>query len=319
MAKKTKPKYSKFIEKRTARGAKKVKADVPPLRPELSNPDPDFAYPQAPPPGAAVDPRLQAMAQMKPTVKVMVAVPTGGHPRWEFCHDLANFIGFTTLKLVATGRVDLSLSWVNGCYVAVNRNDLAVMALEQEATHILYLDDDMRFPPWALEQLLARKTDIVAANYTTRKMPIRPVTLNNIDWEDGSNPSDVVWSPEGATGLQEVDALGGGVLLVDTDVFVKLEYPFFEQWYDRKRLRNVGEDVDFCKKAQNAGYKVYIDHDLSHHVRHIGVIEHRMTAAWEAWQEMRTQAAETKAAEEADGSEHIREPEDGDRGLAKQE
>jgi len=317
--KKSKPKYSKFAEKRSSKGAKPLKADVPPLRTELANPDPDFAYPQMPPPGAAIDPQVAAMTKHKPDVKVMVAIPTGGHPRWEFCHDLANFIGFTTLKLVATGKVDLALSWVSGCYVAVNRNDLAVMALEQNATHILYLDDDMRFPPWSLEQLLARHTDIVGVNYTTRKLPIRPVTLNNIDWDDGTIPSDVVWTPPGATGLQEVDALGGGVLLVNTDVFIKVDYPFFEQWYDQKRLRNVGEDVDFCKKAQDAGYKVYIDHDLSHHVRHIGVLEHRMDKAWEIWQEMRQQAAEKKAAEEVDGSEHIREPEDGGSGLAEPE
>ena len=35
----------------------------------------------------------------------------------------------------------------------------------------------------------------------------------------------------------------------------------------------IGEDMYFCREAQKAGFKVYIDHDLSKQVRHIGVLE----------------------------------------------
>jgi hypothetical protein len=301
----------RFSAKRAKAGVPELeKADVPPLRKGVQvNPEGEFAPPPVPV-DPEVDPRLVEIAGMEPDIKVMIGIPTGGNPKWEFCHDLANLVGFSTLKLVSTGRINLSISWLAGCYVASNRNDLAVMALEQEATHILFLDDDMRFPPWALEHLLMRQQPIVGANYTTRKFPIRPVTLRNIDWTPTPEcePSDMVWTAPGATGMEEVDAVGGGVLLIDTDVFVKVKYPFFEQWYDSNRLRAVGEDVDFCKKARDAGYPVLIDHDLSHYVRHIGELEHQMDHAWAAWQEM------TKH-----GFGHVRQPEDGDSGLAESE
>jgi hypothetical protein len=35
----------------------------------------------------------------------------------------------------------------------------------------------------------------------------------------------------------------------------------------------IGEDIYFCKLAQANGMKVYVDHDLSKDVRHIGVME----------------------------------------------
>lgn len=296
---------------------KEAGQEIPALRPDLANLTPD--YPRTAPGKQELELDahgrrvLELMNASTPKQGVMIGVPTGGHPKWEFAHDLCNLIGYTALALVGPGLIDLALSWVSGCYVACNRNDLVLMARKKKVTHILFLDDDMRFPPWALEHLLARDVDIVGANYTTRKVPIRPISMLDIDWEKGDKASKCVWSQPGATGLCELDAIGGGVTLIKMSVFDKLEYPFFEQWYDMRRNRNVGEDIDFCKKALDAGFKVNIDHDLSHHVKHIGEIEHRMDLAYEAY------GAMTALQEEDDGLGLVHEPQDGDSGLAESE
>ena len=290
---------------------------VPELRPELRGGEDYGSAPPPPAPAGAhsnehAEKMIRKMQEATPEVHVMIGVPTGGNPKWEFCHDLCNLVGYSTLKLVATGQMDLALSWVNGCYVACNRNDLVVMAMKRGATHILFLDDDMRFPPWALEYLLARREQIIGANYTTRKVPIRPITMVDMDWGKGDQPSKCVWSPPGSTGIDQVEAIGGGVTLIDLAVFNKLKYPYFEQWWDESRGRNVGEDVDFCKKALDAGIPVHIDHDLSHHVRHIGDIEHRMDRAFEVYQVINMPGG-------TDGAGHLHEPEDSDSGLVEQE
>lgn len=301
------------IDKRSSTGTK----DPPPLRPEIAGKEPDYGTG----PYGGIDPTqdehgakvLKLIEEGAPQAHVMIGVPTGGNPKWEFCHDLCNLIGYTSLKLVATGITDLALSWVNGCYVACNRNDLVQMAKERHATHILFLDDDMRFPPWALEHLLMRQVPIIGANYTTRKVPIRPISMVGIDWDKGETQSRCVWTTPDNTGMSKVEAIGGGVTLIDMGVFEEVGYPYFEQYWDAKRGRNVGEDIDFCKKALDAGIPVLIDHDLSHHVRHIGEMEHRMDLAYEAYQQIAANR------EEADGLGLLCEPEDGDSGLAEPE
>ena len=52
-------------------------------------------------------------------------------------------------------------------------DDIATLmhALAVDATHILWLDSDMRFPADTLGRLLARNRDIVGANYCARRFP----------------------------------------------------------------------------------------------------------------------------------------------------
>jgi hypothetical protein len=52
----------------------------------------------------------------------------------------------------------------------------------------------------------------------------------------------------------------------------------------------MGEDVFFCKKAQELGYKVSIDHDVSHEIGHIGTFEFGHPHTWVVKEEMDKEA-----------------------------
>ena len=81
-----------------------------------------------------------------------------------------------------------------------------------------------------------------------------------------------------STGLQAVDHLGMGCVLLDARVFTKIEPPAFEFLTERTRAEDgtlvdwltVGEDVTFCRKLRDAGFEVLLDHDLSKDVYHVG-------------------------------------------------
>jgi len=64
-----------------------------------------------------------------------------------------------------------------------------------------------------------------------------------------------------------------GCMLIKANVFRTMAEPWFQIGYSPDWKTFVGEDMYFCREAQKAGFKVYIDHDVSKQVRHIGVLE----------------------------------------------
>jgi hypothetical protein len=52
----------------------------------------------------------------------------------------------------------------------------------------------------------------------------------------------------------------------------------------------MGEDVFFCKKARELGHKIYIDHDVSHEIGHIGTFEFGHPHTWVVKEEMDKEA-----------------------------
>ena len=60
------------------------------------------------------------------------------------------------------------------------------------------------------------------------------------------------------------------VKLISTRALRALAEPWFEMPYLPERQEFLGEDVYFCHKAIVAGFDIWIDHDLSKEVQHVG-------------------------------------------------
>jgi hypothetical protein len=78
-----------------------------------------------------------------------------------------------------------------------------------------------------------------------------------------------VETTEASHGLEAVDATGFGCLLMQTDVVETLGRPWFRHGLNDGG-GDVGEDIMLCRGLQRAGYTIWIDHDLSKQVGHIG-------------------------------------------------
>jgi hypothetical protein len=209
-----------------------------------------------------------------PAIRVAIAIPAGDSVKTGFAFDLANLVGSTTAT-----RTDimLRLFTVSSSVLISSREKLVLTALREDCTHILFLDSDMRFPRNALLQLLARNEYIVGANYATRAYPVQPVTFR-----DDEDPTQRVHTEPDSTGLEEVASTGFGCILIDLDVFRAMSRPWFTFEWDVKSRHVVGEDVGFARKArEELGAKVFIDHDLSQHVKHIGSWEFSLEHARE--------------------------------------
>ena len=158
-------------------------------------------------------------------------------------------------------RPDVRFVAALGIYIANLRQHCVRIAQQTSASHLCFLDADMRFPADTLDRLLAADVDIVAANYVQRTMPMWWTARVEGQWV----------SSLGRTGLQCVDAVGCGVMLIRMAVFDMVAAPWFSTPYDGQT--HIGEDVYFCRQATAAGVSVWIDHDLSQLVRHQGVVE----------------------------------------------
>lgn len=195
-------------------------------------------------------------------VKLAIAVPSQDTVSAGFALDLARLSA-----AIAGANVPFTILSSKGTLLPQQRATLVKAAQSYGATHLLWLDADMRFPSDTFRRLIEHQQAIVAANYPTKRLPILPTAEHR---ELG-----MLFTAEESSGLAEVSYCGMGVMLVDMAVYATLSQPWFILGFNPKEQEYIGEDVFFCRRAKEHGYRVLIDHDLSKEVRHVGEMEFR--------------------------------------------
>lgn len=209
-------------------------------------------------------------------MKICLCIPTRGNAPRGFMYDLLQLVMFSTAALGPDVTIDPMFG--ESTYIHCGRNELAEEALKRGAAYTLWLDDDMRFPPDALVRLLERRLPLIGANYPTRHLPPESVAIKHTGF-DKAHPMERLEIGENGREAVDVDALGFGCVLIDTAVFRRIPFPWFENYRDRDRSIWVGEDVDFCLKAKAAGIQPMCDEALSQTVAHIGSFEYKLDHA----------------------------------------
>lgn len=149
-----------------------------------------------------------------------------------------------------------------GTVIAQLRTDLASIALKKKHEWILWIDSDMHFPDTVAERLLQHNKPIVAANYSTRYKPQRSVAFLDRDNYD-------IRLKE-TQGLHEVWAVGMGCMLTHRSVFETIPKPWFSHEWDLRTESFMGEDIFFCKTAEEYGFEILVDAELSQEIGHYG-------------------------------------------------
>ena len=200
--------------------------------------------------------------------KVAVLIPSRGETKVEFVGALAQFLIRTTSQLGPDDSLGILIG--ENSYIHRNRNDLLAGALLDGATHLLWLDDDMTFPSDALWRLMKHDVAMVGVNYPKKDVAAEPTAILHTGVKSGQRIPELLYTEPEDTGLASVDAVGFGLVLMKAEVPLALKGPCFENYFDALNDRWVGEDVDFCNKVKAAGFNIYVDHDLSKDVTHVG-------------------------------------------------
>jgi len=157
------------------------------------------------------------------------------------------------------------LRFMRSTYIHVGREEVLSEALRLGATHVLWLDTDMEFPANLALRLAQHDQPVVACNYRMR---------NASDLFTAFRDEQRIPTRADATGLEAVDYCGMGAMLMRTDVVANLQRPWFRHGTNAHG-GDIGEDVMFCRALRAAGHTVYIDHDLSKEIGHIGQTTYR--------------------------------------------
>lgn len=152
----------------------------------------------------------------------------------------------------------------HGYTIAENRNYSAVQALKNFSDYLLFIDDDMTFPPDLLDTLLADKKEIVGVAYhprcdTSEKLGFLDET-HIITLETTTDPK--------YKETFKCKAVGTGVMLIDCNVFKKIERPWFAFEYLDTGQCKVGEDWYFCLKAKEKGIDTWCNPTIK--IGHLG-------------------------------------------------
>lgn len=150
-----------------------------------------------------------------------------------------------------------------GANLLRNREQLARRAVDEGATHLLFLDDDMSFDPDFLRIFLSRKQAVVCANCTMKKVPLEFTAI-------GFDGQKIPTTAE-STGLQAAAVVGLGACLIATEVFKAVPQPWFMPHFSAEDSSYSPEDYAFFERVRAAGYEVWIDHDASKLFSHVGL------------------------------------------------
>jgi hypothetical protein len=202
---------------------------------------------------------------MPDKIKLSIGIPTSGFVRSGFAHSLANMMGHLCsigIKSRPGCELIIQLEMLEGSVIHTSREMIVSRSLESDSTHLLFLDDDMVFDADILDTMFAAEKPVVITNYLLKvEDPVFLVTDEN---------NQNVNTTEESSGLQKVNAGGFGISLFETKVFKETPQPWFQPVWVDKAKQYTTEDVPFFYRIRKSGFSIYLDHDASKKISHIG-------------------------------------------------
>lgn len=155
---------------------------------------------------------------------------------------------------------------MSGGYKQVSLTMAVNNARKHKATHILFIDCDMIFPPDGIKRLIELDKDVVGASYNEKRFPL--VSTVKVADEKGNL---IVGNMDAYKDPFKVYALGFGFMLCKMSIFDKIEKPYFNSPIDENDTFTT-DDFYFCDKLQKAGVEVWCDPTLK--VLHEGFFQY---------------------------------------------
>ncbi len=191
-------------------------------------------------------------------MKTLIAIPSMDHVPSLFAQSLA------TLNRVG----DCMVCFQMGSLVYDSRNALGKLAIQHNCDYVLWLDSDQVFDSDLLERMFKvlqdNNLDFLSGIYFRRVAPYSPVLFKSLNYEENK----ATWSefgdlPEG--GLIEIAGCGFGCVLMSTEVLMSVQAKYNTMF---QPMQGLGEDLAFCWRARQCGYRLMCDTSIE--VGHCG-------------------------------------------------
>jgi hypothetical protein len=197
-----------------------------------------------------------------------IGIPSGDHWLADFAISVLSVIG-DLKRTTVPGYDDCMVSVLNvkSSTLSQQREDIVDKAMKDQCDALLWADSDQVFPGYTVRRLLKHGKDIVGCNIALKMIPSLPTARKHS--ETYPKVGEIVYTRPESTGLEKVWRLGFGIMLINMDVFKRIEKPYFNLGWS-KEIGYKGEDWSFCEKAEAAGTDIWVDHDLSKDIYHLG-------------------------------------------------
>lgn len=181
--------------------------------------------------------------------KTMIAVPCMDQMPMLFCQSLA----------LLQKPENCVLAMQAGSLIYTSRNSLATKAIQMDADYVFWMDSDMVFKPDTLIRMLKTleenpDIDILTGVYFRRVPPYTPTLFDKLQM----NGTICEWSEFKALPSEpfEVGGCGFGCVLMRTEVLLSVQSKHGNMFAP---IGNNGEDLAFCMRARDCGYKIICD------------------------------------------------------------
>lgn len=185
-------------------------------------------------------------------MKILIGVPCMEQLPLEYVESI--------LKLIRPCVCDVM--HIPNSLVYTSRDTLAQIAVKKCYDYLLFVDSDMTFEPRALNKLLERDADIVSGLYFKRKAPYDPVVYKEVGMRFATDAiAETEFDIDRA--YFAVKGCGMGFCLIKTEVLKSI---FESSISCFEPLPGLGEDLSFCFRATQKGFKIMCDStiDIGH-------------------------------------------------------
>ena len=198
---------------------------------------------------------VEPVIQSHTNKRVLIAIPTAKYiepQTFKSIYDLE----------IPTG-ITVDFQYFYGYRIDQIRNLIAHWVVNGY-DYLFAVDSDISFPPDTLRRLLGHDKDIVSGIYRQR-LPEQKLEVYKFNEVGGV--SNIPWNEIRSRGLVEIAGCGFGCVLVKNVVLREVGAPQFEYHIALDHNHTVSEDVDFCRKAQDRGFRIWADTDVicEHH------------------------------------------------------
>ena len=182
--------------------------------------------------------------------KILIGIPT------------AKYIEVETFKsiydLIVPDGYEVDFQYFYGYRIDQVRNLISSWVVNGY-DYLFSVDSDISFAPDTLLKLLSLDKPIVGGVYRQRN-PEQHLEVYD------TNYRRMEWS-QLAFEIREIGALGFGCVLIKREVFEAIGHPWFEYHVALDHNQTFSEDLDFCKKAREKGFSIWVDSSIlcGHH------------------------------------------------------
>ena len=191
-------------------------------------------------------------------MRLLIGVPTLDYVNVEFMNCLMRLI----MKL-KDEHVQFDLEINSGTLVYLARERIAHKAINEKYTHVLWLDSDMVFNDSILDDLMFCGQEFVTGIYHARRKGYASVIFKDIEINNITRFEEYPNEPF------QIAGCGFGCCLTSVPLLSAVCLHYGTCFTP---LPSLGEDIAFCKRAKDLGYKLWCEPTvICGHIGHITI------------------------------------------------